>query len=418
MNLQLPCPQTLGSAALLLFAATASAQQTTPADSSANAAEIAALNAKIDVLFAELDARASSTSDASASPLHVGGYGEYHSSFVKDGAKSSDPHRFVIYLGYDFGSGISLHSETELEHGFVMEGQGEISLEQLYADIEIGSTSGLRIGRMLNPLGIINYRHEPTTFFGVERPNLDKFIIPSTWSQDGIGVWGRFAESFSYELQLTSGLDGSGFDDKNGIRGGRLNERPGLSDPAVSGRLDWRPEDLAGLRLGGSFYSGGANNGNKGSNPGVDARVDIGSLDGEYRRGPLDLRAVLAQSHVSGADDLNAAFGGNVGEEQSGWYLEAGYHLFEAFGAPEPSDRFPDADLVGFVRLEEYDTLDKLATGGASNPAAARNETTVGLAWWPTPNFVFKADYQFLDDDTNVRSNQLNFGIGWTLLAY
>jgi hypothetical protein len=394
----LPSKMTSGLLALSLAPLPAIAQ-----DATANAAELAALNAKIDVLFAELEELSSS---GAASPLHVGGYGEYHSSFVKDGSKASDPHRFVLYLGYDFSDRISLHSEVELEHGFVAEGNGEVSLEQLYADLWLTNTMGLRFGRMLNPLGIINARHEPTTFNGVERPALETFIIPSTWSQDGLGAWGRLGEDVSYELQLTSGLDGSGFGDVKGIRGGRLNERPGLGDPALSGRLDWRPTGLDDLRLGASFYSGGADNGNKGLDPGVEARVDIGALDFEYSRGKLDLRGVLVKSHVTGAADLNAAFGNNVGKEQAGWYVEAGYHLLAISAS---------SDLVGFLRLEEYDTLETLASGGLTNPAAARNETTVGLGWWLTPSFVLKADYQFLDDNTGTRPNQLNLGIGWTL---
>ncbi|MDF1799650.1 MAG: hypothetical protein P1V81_10775 [Planctomycetota bacterium] len=390
-------------------------------DSSDTAAELARVNRKLDVLYAELeDLRSGAAPGASdADRLTISGYGEYHGNLTQDGSKYSDPHRFVVYLGYDFGDDISLHSETEIEHGFVADGDGEISIEQLYADIQLGDTSGLRIGRMLNPLGIINQRHEPTTFSGVERPNLEKYIIPSTWSQDGVGLWGAVSENVTYELQLTSGLDGSGFSDKDGIRGGRMKERPGLSDPALSGRLDWRPDSAGGLRLGGSFYSGGADNGNQGSDPGVDSRVDILALDFEYSIGAFDLRGVLAQSHISGADDLNAAFGNNVGEEQAGWYLQADCHLFEAFEGFGPSDedaRFPDSDLVAFLRLEEYDTLDQLAIGGAGNPAASREETTFGLGYWLTPNFVVKADYQVLDDDTDARSNQLSLGIGWTLL--
>ena len=34
---------------------------------------------------------------------------------------------------------------------------------------------------MLAPVGIINERHEPPSFHGVERPFVDTFIIPTTW---------------------------------------------------------------------------------------------------------------------------------------------------------------------------------------------------------------------------------------------
>ena len=383
-------------------------------------AELERVNRKLDVLYAELeDLRAGAEADAGdASRLSIGGYGEYHANFAQDSSKFTDPHRFVVYLGYDFGDGIQLVSETEIEHGFVKDGDGEISIEQLYADITVNETFGVRLGRLLNPLGIINQRHEPTTFSGVERPNLEKYLVPSTWSQDGIGLWGRASDEVTWELQLTTGLDGSGFSAKNGIRGGRMKERPGFSDPALSGRLDWRPSDTEGLRLGASFYSGGGDNGDQGSNPDVDSRVDILALDADYDLGSIELRGVLVKSHVSGADDLNAAFGNNVGEEQLGWYLQADWHLFQAFEglAPGEDAKYPDSDLVAFVRLEEYDTMDKVAAGGTDDPTADRQETTFGLGYWLTPNFVIKADYQALDDATNDRANQLNLGIGWTLL--
>ena len=95
----------------------------------------------------------------------------------------------------------------------------------------------------------------------------------------------------------------------------------------------------------------------------------------------------------------------------SGYYIEAAYHLM-----PDSwrSDRLRDSDLVAFVRYEDFDTQDELGSA-LENPQASREETTVGLGYWLTPDLVIKADYQFLDDDTDSRNDQLNFGIGWTL---
>ncbi len=397
---------------LLLLALASPAQESVPPTASAE--EVAQLNAKLDALFAELDDRSAGAGDASK--LSFGGYGEYHANFIKDGAKFADPHRFVFYLGYDFGSGIQLHSETEIEHGFVADDNGEVSVEQLYADIALGDAHALSIGRMLAPLGIINKTHEPTTFNGVERPGTETYIIPSTWRQDGVGLHSALGSEWSYEVQLTSGLDGSGFDATNGIRKGRLGERPGLGNPALSGRVDWSPEDLSGLRFGASFFSGGADNGNKGVDPDVDARVDILALDFDYERGRLDLRGLLANSRVSGAAQLNSTFGKGVGKAQTGSYLEAAWHLFDR-EADREGYRFPESDLVVFVRAESYDTQDELPVGLVGDPTAARQETTIGIGWWLTPKFVIKADYQFLDYESSgpERADQLNLGIGWML---
>jgi hypothetical protein len=369
------------------------------------------LQRQIEVLFEELGELKSNASSPNSDRFSFGGYGEYHANMPKGGDKFADPHRFVLYMGYEFAEGINLHSETEIEHGFVKDGDGEVSLEQLYVDIATSPTSGIQIGRMLAPLGIINSRHEPSVFNGVERPNFSKYILPSTWSLDGFGYWTRLSEDVTANLYITGGLDGSGFNDIDGIRGGRMKERPGIDNPALSGRIDWRPKATEGLRLGGSFFSGSADNSNKGGDLGVDARVDIWSLDFEYTRGDFDFRGVIAENNITGADDLNSTFSNNVAEKMAGSYIEAAYHLM-----PDAwrSDRLQSSDLVAFIRFEDFDTQDEPGSA-LLNPASGRDESTLGLGYWLTPDLVIKADYQYLGDDTGSRADQLNFGIGWTL---
>ena len=46
----------------------------------------------------------------------------------------------------------------------------------------------LRGGMVLTPVGIINERHEPPVFYGVERPFVDTVIIPTTWFEAGAGT--------------------------------------------------------------------------------------------------------------------------------------------------------------------------------------------------------------------------------------
>lgn len=395
---------TLPTALLLAAAPTALAQDGTLTN--------AQLQKQVEVLFQELnDLKGGEAASNDASRFSFGGYGEYHFNLPENGDKLADAHRFVFYMGYEFADGIMLHSETEIEHGFVADDNGEVAIEQLYVDFETGERSGIQIGRMLAPLGIINQRHEPSIFNGVERPSFAKYILPSTWSLDGIGYWSQITENLTGMIYLTGSLDGSGFSDTGGIRGGRMKERPGLDNPAVSGRLDWRPDGIEGLRLGGSFFSGSADNSNKGGEIGVDSQVDILSFDFEYSAGDFDFRGVFAEDRVSNADDLNVAFSNNVADKMSGYYVEAAYHLM-----PDSwrSDRLRDSDLVAFVRYEDFDTQADLGSA-VKNLAAAREETTIGLGYWLTPDLVLKADYQVLDDDTGSRDNQLNFGIGWTL---
>jgi hypothetical protein len=73
---------------------------------------------------------------------------------------------------------------------------------------------------LLSPIGIINERHEPPSFNGVERPFVDKFVIPSTWSGSGGGMEGDLGKGFAYRAYLMTSLDALGFSDEEGFRGG------------------------------------------------------------------------------------------------------------------------------------------------------------------------------------------------------
>lgn len=343
--------------------------------------------------------------------FHFGSYGELHANFAEgDGADLIDLHRLVLYLGYDFADWIQFHSEWELEHGFVTDGAGgELVIEQGYFDFLFSESFNIRAGRLLTPLGIINKRHEPTLFNSVERPSFAKYIIPTTWSSDGIGIFGSLGDSLTYEAYAVGGLDGSKFSAINGIRDGRIKERPSLHDPAITGRIDFRPFADAdrSLRLGLSGYFGGTDNGNKGNNPGLAGDISIYSADFEYSFGKFDFLGAVAHTTIDGAKKI----GNGTAEEIFGWYLEGAYHFL-------PDDwktgRLAKSDAVLFVRYDDFNTQYKMPGGAARDPAGDRTEWTIGTAFWPTPDFVIKADYQIPNDATGDNlGHKFNFGIGF-----
>ena len=348
--------------------------------------------------------------------LSLGGYGESHFNFLEGkGNDYSDLHRFVLYLGYDFSDWIKLHSETEIEHAFVAEGNGEVSMEQLYVDLMLSKYAGIRVGRVLTPLGIINTRHEPTTFNGVERPSFAKYMIPTPWSAEGVGIFGNVNEGLSWEMYLNSGVDGVRFGGLDGIRGGRMKERPGLSDPAFSARVDYSFPSIRSLpagqdlRLGVSFWTGGLNNGNKGSTPGVDADMKIYSVDAEYSIASLDFRGVAAYEKIDGA----ASLGNNTASDLFGYYLEAAWHVWPGSFR---KGILKESDAVLFARYDNFDTQFKRPEEAIKNPAGDREELTFGISFFPVENLVFKMDYQMPEDGTGRNlENRFNLGVGWYL---
>lgn len=382
----------------------------------ADEARIRELESRYQSLLEELEARRGAQPGRASLPswmdrFTLGGYGEIHANFVNgEPGDQIDLHRFVLYLGYRFEDWIQLHSEVEIEHGLVSSEaeEGEVSMEQLYVDFRSSDSLNFRVGRFLTPVGIINDRHEPTTFNGVERPDFETFVIPTTWSSDGAGIFGNLGERMKYQLYVCAGLDGSGFDAVEGIREGRQEQLAGLHQPAITGRVDWFPEaSSSDLRLGLSFYGGGVDNGPEEVNPGVDADMELYAADFQYSLGQWDFRGVYAYEKINGAADI----GNNVASAIDGFYVEAARHVF-----PDAwkSGKWEKADLVAFARYDDVDTQASMPSGVAADPEGDRNIVTFGLSFFPTTNLVVKADYQIRDDDTpNGLPERLNFGIGW-----
>ena len=339
----------------------------------------------------------------------LGGYGELHANFtVGSDSDKIDWHRIVFFVGYDFNEWIKFSSEFEIEHAFVSsETEGELVIEQAFVDFLLDDRFNFRVGRVLTPLGIINQKHEPPTFNGVERPSFSKYLIPSTWPSDGIGVFGGLGQAISYQAYVVGGLDGSGFSAKDGIRGGRLLERPSLNEPAVTGRIDLYPFVDSELRLGLSGYSGGLDNGNKGKNPGIDGEIQMYSADFEFSLSDLDLRGVVAHAKIDGAAEIAEG----VADEIFGWYLEGGYHFW-----PEAwkTGKLAESDAIAFVRYDDFNTQYKMPAGVEKTLAGDRTEWTVGINFYLTHKFVVKADYQIRDDASSESLKDLfNLGIGW-----
>lgn len=384
-------------------------------EAAARTQERAAAEAQAAALLDEIDAlkkAGGGAGDSWRDRLTVGGYGEFHVNLPEGhGGDQFDIHRFVLYLGWRFEDWIQLYSETEIEHGFVEDDNGEIAIEQLYLDFLLNQNVNIRVGRLLAPLGIVNQRHEPTTFNGVERPAFETFVIPTTWWLDGAGVWGEISPSVKYQLYLSGGLDGTGFDSIEGIRGGRLEERPSAHDLALSGRVDWYTGGANALRLGLSGFGGGLDNGDEGADPGVDADIAIVSADAEYQIGRFDFRGVWAFEKIDGARDLSTVTGVPISSEIDGWYVEAAYHWL-----PESwkTGRMERADAIVFARYDDVDTQRDVPSGLTADPAGDRNEITLGLSYFPTTNVVLKADYRIRNDDSSADlPEQLDFGVGF-----
>ena len=341
----------------------------------------------------------------------LSGYMEIHLNKIQDQPSEADLHRFVLMVGHSFSDRIKFWSEVEVEHAFVEGGEesGEVAIEQAYVDLAIHRRFNVRAGMLLTPVGIVNERHEPPTFHGVERTFVDTVIIPTTWRDVGAGIFGDLGRGLSYKAYVMPGLDASGFSAEEGIADGRQQgSHADASDPAVTGRLEYRSH---GLTAGGSFWYGGAGFGLTRLDIQAPA-VGIASIDARYRRGRHELRGQWSMVSIDGAADVNralqsqAGISPNIASRLLGGYAEAATRVS------------PDAwahELVVFGRYEVFDTQNRMPAGFLPLDHLRRSAVTTGVTYYPDPDVAFKVDYVKERNKSSVVNApwRVNAGIGW-----
>jgi hypothetical protein len=342
----------------------------------------------------------------------IGGYGEVkYSNYAAEDqsgedageADGVDVHRMILYAGYRFDEKWVLNTEIEFEH------VKEVYVEFAYLDYEATDWMGARAGLLLVPMGITNELHEPTTYASVNRPHVEKYILPSTWREIGAGVYGD-AGPIAYRAYLLDGMHAGGFS-SSGLRGGRQKGAEAVAeDFAGVARLDF--VGVEGLVLGGSAYYG--DSGQDLENAETGAEPDVGTLIYEGHAtldlAGLRLRALYAGARLDDVEALNAALAlegsDSVGETMHGYYVDLGYDVLRPFGVTGKS-------LVPHLRYETLNTQLTVPDGYESSDSKERSNITAGLAFQPHEQLTLKADYQIHMNEAESGVNQLNAGIGF-----
>ena len=396
----------------------------------------------LTVCAATLTASAHQPNDSVARPhltplsrLSVGGYGEvaYTRNFYSDNVnryshaadyRDAPSHgRFdiphvVIMLGYDFGRGWTMGSEIEFEHGGVegaveleaeevgefeqeIERGGEVALEQFWIDKQFTPQLHVRAGHMVVPVGETNAHHLPTEFFTVYRPEGEYEIMPCTWHQTGISLWGQ-AGAWRYEAMFLPGLNSLNFSKDRWINGGAASafEFTPANRYAVAARID--NHSVNGLRLSFSGYYGHsfANTlqADKGKYRDVHGAVAIGSFGFQYQGYGWIVRANATYGHLSDADRISEFNRGqssttpykrtHVGKGAVAAGAEAGYDIFRLC----PAVAARAGKLYLFGRYEYYDAY--IPTANAPTYTwTERHRIAAGLNYYPLKQLVIKAEF-------------------------
>lgn len=349
-----------------------------------------------------VEATAAAVQEGSASSgwwnkTSLGGYGEVH--YNGGDTDKVDIHRFVLNVNHQFSDSVRLYSEVEIEHGLAGDGEdkpGEVEMEQAWIEFDLSDEVKARAGVFILPVGILNETHEPPTFYGVERNNVEKNIIPSTWWEAGAGLSFGGSSGFLVDLALHSGLDvpntgSSAFK----IRKGRQKVAEATArEPAVTARLKYT--GTPGLELASTVqYQYDITQADEGDTRSSATLIEVHGIY-THQISPstsLSLRALYATWDIDGS--AAKALGR---DEQTGWYIE-------------PSVKFnlgDTGDLGFYLRYSADDN-----TAGDAIDSEVR-ETVVGLNYWPHKHVVLKADYSVPAPPAGTaRNDMFRAGVGF-----
>ncbi len=382
--------------------------------------------------------------------LTVGGYGEavmtrnfYSQSFNrykkpesyaddKSHGRFDLPH-VVLNLGYNFGNGWTMGSEIEFEHGgngtaveieaeeageyeAEVEKGGEVNIEQFWINKAfLEGRLNVKAGEIIVPVGYSNAHHEPNQFFGVYRPEGEATIMPNTWHQVGVSVWGKL-KNWRYEAQLLSGLNSESFTAEDFAHYGATSpyEFKVANNYAGAARVDYYAETAQEtrrerwLRIGLSGYYGYTFR-NTLRTPGtkyddVTGALGIVALDFTLNRWNWTVRGNIDYAHFSDADvisaynqanwthhkyqDGNPHHYTNIGSNALAWAVEAGYNVFSQIPT------LKDEIFFVFSRFEHYNTM-AAGTYKSMYKHTKKYRWAVGVNYSPVKQITLKGEYAY-----------------------
>ena len=375
--------------------------------------------------------------------LHIGGYGEavvtrnfYSQSFnrYKNPANYADdkghgrfdlPH-LCLNIGYDFGKGWTMGSEIEFEHGGTgsaveieaeeageyeaeVEKGGEVNIEQFWINKAfMDGKVNVKAGEVIVPVGYSNAYHEPDQFFTVYRPEGEATIMPNTWHQVGLSLWGRLKQ-WRYEVQLLSGLNSESFTAEGFAHYGATSPYEFKVANNYAGAMRIDNYSVKGLRVGLSAYYGYTFR-NTLRTPGskyddVTGALAIVALDFTMHRRNWIVRGNIDYAHLSDADEISAYNQANwthhkyqdgnphhytnIGSSALACAVEAGYDILSL----KPK-RTKSARLFLFGRFEHYDTMAS-GTYASMYKYTKKNRCAVGINYSPLKQITIKGEYSY-----------------------
>lgn len=329
-------------------------------------------------------------------PVSLGGYVEANSSYfqtdgITEGLSFQLP-RLTIFVASSIKNRIKFLSEIELE-----EGGREINIEFASMDIQLHPLLNLRGGVIMNPIGSFNQNHDGPKWEFISRPISATTIIPSTWSNVGFGLFGKYARNnlvWAYEFYLTNGFDDkiiSNSQNKTWLAASKLNserfEDSFNGVPLVTAKTAFRHRKIGEI---GFSWMGGVYNKFQEDGLELDSRrrVDLFAID--FNTTIPKIKTYINAEWVWASINVPETYTQQYGNKQQGGFIDIVQPIIRRtmFGWENST-----INLVFRTEYADYNIGTFTETGG--NIYDHIFAIVPGISFRPSPQTVIRANYRY-----------------------
>jgi hypothetical protein len=321
-----------------------------------------------------------------------------------------DQERFVPFFYSQVTDRLSVAAELEIEHGGPQGNQddGAVKMEFATMDYRFDDWANLRAGIVLIPMGRFNLVHDSPLNDLPLRPLVSRLIIPSTFAESGVGLFGSFyptaLSKVDYEFYVTQGYNGgsstngTSITEGSGMRSSRGSfSRDNNENKAIVSRVSVSP--FLGVEVAGSIHYG------KWDDQGKKHLTTL-AVDGLLQRGPFELLGEAAWNRIQGGKSNPDPGTGVPPKRMMGYFVQTNFHFMpEIFRQMAPTHFGESSTFTAVARWGEADTN----TQSNSNVNDLQR-FSLGLNFRPVEDAVLKFAWTWNDHKDSPESRN-----GWQL---
>jgi hypothetical protein len=338
-------------------------------------------------------------------PIAIGGYLEANSQYAStDGISeglSFQMRRMTLFFSSTIGKKIKFLSELELE-----DGTKNINLEFAAMDIEFHSLLNVRGGIIMNPIGGFNQNHDGPRWDFIDRPISATSIIPSTLSNVGFGLYGKYfshAFTLGYEAYLTNGFDDhiiQNDQNRTSLAAGKLDperfEESKNGMPMFTGKMAIRNRQIGELGLS---YMSGVYNTFQTDGIVIDHKRRLHVISMDFNTSQLSNRLGITGEVTKVLVEIPENYNQTFGKEQFGGYIDLVGTIIQ-----KPMLGWPKAKMNLVLRLEYVDYNQGKFIETKSNRYDHLWAIVPGMAFRPLGSSVLRFNYRY-QEQTDILGN-------------